>query len=251
MLQYKFKIAHIAGSVNTAPDFFSRLEIKVTEKIRVKIREDIQTTSIGVTASFLDVADEEQFFLRQANNNDESEEQVLDREKLSRQNVKQWVANEETYSLETSVKGFTKIDGNTTPCSMNGIKTNARIGVKQHVDLVLKNRKLETVGQPHYEVLMTTDSRYQQYKANEDRIILTDGAFFRSYFGETGSVGYYQIHIPKHSVNKIIRSLHGELGKHPGIAQTINAYREKNYFPKRAQLRTEWDLSCEQCNRES
>ena len=31
-LQFHFKIAHIAGSVNTAADFVSRLELKVTEK---------------------------------------------------------------------------------------------------------------------------------------------------------------------------------------------------------------------------
>ena len=35
-LQFNFKIAHIAGSVNTAADFLSRLELKVTEKIRLK-----------------------------------------------------------------------------------------------------------------------------------------------------------------------------------------------------------------------
>ena len=38
MLQFNFKIAHIAGSVNTAADFLSRLELKVTEKILLKIR---------------------------------------------------------------------------------------------------------------------------------------------------------------------------------------------------------------------
>ena len=38
MLQFNFKIAHIAGSVNTAADFLSQLELKVTEKIRLKIR---------------------------------------------------------------------------------------------------------------------------------------------------------------------------------------------------------------------
>ena len=62
LLQFNFKIAHIAGSVNTAADFFSRLELKVTDKIRLKIREDIHTTPIEVTTSSSDVADEEQIF---------------------------------------------------------------------------------------------------------------------------------------------------------------------------------------------
>ena len=44
VLQFNFKIAHIAGSVTPA-DFLSRLELKVTEKIRLKIREDIHFLS--------------------------------------------------------------------------------------------------------------------------------------------------------------------------------------------------------------
>ena len=84
VLQFNFKIAHIAGSVNTAADFLSRLELKVTEKIRLKIREDIQTTPIEVTTSSSDVADEEQIFFTQADNNDESEENTIERKEQSR-----------------------------------------------------------------------------------------------------------------------------------------------------------------------
>ena len=62
MLQFNFKIAHIAGSVNTAAYFFSRLELRATERIYLKIREDVQTTHIEVTTSSSDVADEEHFF---------------------------------------------------------------------------------------------------------------------------------------------------------------------------------------------
>ena len=79
VLQCNFKIAHIAGSVNTAVDFLSRLELKVTEKIRLKVREDIQTTHLEVTTSSSDVADEEQFFLTQTDKNEESEEQTLNK----------------------------------------------------------------------------------------------------------------------------------------------------------------------------
>ena len=110
---------------------------------------------------------------------------------------------------------------------MNGIKANARIRVEQNVDLVLENMELKILGQPHDEVLILTDSRYKNYEANEDRIFLKDGLLFRNYFGETSSVKYYQILIPKQLVNEVLRSLHGEFGKHPGIAKTIIAYREK------------------------
>ena len=61
VLQFKFKIALIAGSVNTAADFLSRLELIVMERIRLNIREGVQTTPVEVTTSSSDVADEEQF----------------------------------------------------------------------------------------------------------------------------------------------------------------------------------------------
>ena len=46
-------------------------------------------------------------------------------------------------------------------------------------------------------------------KANEERIIQKDGLLFRKYYGETGSVKYYQSLIPKQLVNEVLRSLHG------------------------------------------
>ena len=251
VLQFNFKIALIAGSVNTAADFLSRLELRVTEKIHLKIREDVQTTPIEVSTSSSDVADEEQFFFTQSNSQDETEEQILQRKEQSQKNAAEWVTNQELSSLKPSIKEFTKIDGNTTSYSINGIKASARIRVEQDADLVLKNLKLRILGQPHDNVLLATDRRYKHYKANEDRIILKDGLLFRKYYGETGSVKYYQILIPKQLVNEVLRNLHGDFGKQPGITKTINRYREKYYYPNMAQLIREWVLSCEQCLRES
>ena len=179
VLQFNFKVAHSAGSVNNAADFPSRLELKVTEKIRLKIREDIQTTPIEVTTSSSDVADEEQFSFTQADKNDESEEQTLERKERSRQNAKQWAANEESPVLKTKCERIHKVDGNSTSYSMNGIKAKARTRVEQDVDLVLKNMKLKILGQRYDEVILITDSRYRNYKENEDRISLKDGLLFR------------------------------------------------------------------------
>ena len=251
VLQFNFKLAHIAGSVNTAADFLSRLELKVTEKIRLKIREDIHTSPIEVTTSSSDVADEEQIFFTHADDGKESEEQTLERIEQSPEHAKQWAPKEQSAALKTSVKEFTKIDGNTTSYCMNVIKAKARIRVEQDVDLVLKNIKLKILGQPYVEVLIMTDSRYKNYRANEDRIILKDGLLFRKYFGETGCVKHYQLLIPKHLVKEVLRNLHGEFGKHPGSYKTIIAYREKYYFPEMAQLIREWVMSYEQFIRES
>ena len=139
MLQFNFKIAHIVGSVNTAADFLSRLELKVTEKIHLKIREGVQTTPKEVSTSSSDVADEEQFFFTQPESQDETEEQIFQRKEQSKNKAAEWVLNQELSSIKPSIKQFTKIDGNTTSYSINRIKANARIRVEQDADLVLKN----------------------------------------------------------------------------------------------------------------
>ena len=104
VLQFNFKVAHFAGSVNAAADFLSRLELKVTERIRLKIREDVQTTPIEVTTSSSDVADEEQFFFTQPDDQDETEEQILQRKEQSCEKPAEWVANQEPSSLKPSIR---------------------------------------------------------------------------------------------------------------------------------------------------
>ena len=153
--------------------------------------------------------------------------------------------------MQPSIQESTKIDGNTTSFSINGIKANARKRAEQDADIVLKNLKVIIFGQPHDDVLLTTDRRFKHYKANEDRIILKDGLFFRKNNGETGSVIYYQYFIPKQLVNEVLRSLQGELRKHPRITKTIIANRGKYYYRKLDQLIKESVMSCKQCLRES
>ena len=227
MLQFNFKKAHIAGSVNTAADFLSRLELKVTEKIHLKIREDVQTTPIEVSISSSDVADEKQFFFTQADAQDETEEQIPQRKEHSQKKAAEWVVNQEPSSMKPSIAEFKKIDRNITSYSIHGIKASARIRVKQDADLVLKNLKLKIVGQPLDDVLLTMDKQIKHHKANEDRIILEDGLRFRKNYGEAGSVKYYKILMPKQLVNEVLRSFLGEFGKHPGITKTVIAYGEK------------------------
>ena len=114
----------------------------------------------------------------------------------------------------------------------------------------MKKLKLKILGQPHDDVLLTTDRRFKHYKANEDRIILKDGLLLRKYDGDTGNVKDYQILIPEQLVNGVLRSLHGDFGKHPGVTKTIIAYRRNYYYLKMAQLIRKWVMSCEKCIRE-
>ena len=104
VLQFNFKKAHIAGSVNTAADFLPRLELKVTEKIHLKIREDVQTTPIEVSTSSSDVADEEQFFFMQPDSQGETEEQIIQRKEQSQKKAAEWVLNQELSSMKPSIK---------------------------------------------------------------------------------------------------------------------------------------------------
>ena len=99
-------MAHIAGSVNTAADFLSRIEFKVTEKIHLKIQEDVQTLSIEVATSSSDIANEEQFFFAQADGLDETEEKILKRKEQSQKKTADWVVNQETSSWKPSIKDF-------------------------------------------------------------------------------------------------------------------------------------------------
>ena len=140
---------------------------------------------------------------------------------------KRWVADMKPSKSTTALKEFTEIDGNSKSHSMNWIEAKARIRVEQDVDLASKNLKLKTSGQPSYKMLLTTGKRYKHYKTNEDRMNLKEGLFFGKYYGETVSVNYYQILIPYQLNDEILRSLHWEFEKHPGITKTITAYRQK------------------------
>ena len=160
MLQFNPKRAHIAGSVNTAADFLSRLELKVTEKIHLKIRGDVQTTPIVVTTSSSHAAHEEHFFFTQADGHNETEEQILQRKEQSQKKAAEWVPNQKRSSMMPSIKEFTKIDGNATSYSNHGIKGIVRIRVEHDANLVLKNLKLKILGQPHDDLLLTTDRRF-------------------------------------------------------------------------------------------
>ena len=48
VLQFKFRIMHVAGSQNTAADFLARLELTPKENVQLKLRDDILTSPIEV-----------------------------------------------------------------------------------------------------------------------------------------------------------------------------------------------------------
>ena len=105
--------------------------------------------------------------------------------------------------------------------------------MQEGIERVVKNSKLILLNQPYDEVLLIRDRQYKHYKANEDRIILSDGLLFRKIYGKKGTLKNYQVHIPKQFVDDVLRKVHGEFGRHPEITKTRNAYGEKYYYPER------------------
>ena len=116
--QFNFKKTCIAGSVNTAAGFLSGLELKVTYRIRLKNREDIQLTHLRwQRPPPMSLMKTKQFFLTQADNENETEDQTLARKEQSRKTAAEWMENrsgEEPSSLRTSIREFRKLDGNNT-----------------------------------------------------------------------------------------------------------------------------------------
>ena len=63
VLQFNLRFTHVAGTLNTAADFRSRLELTPKEIIELTIREDIQTLPIQINMQSTNIAEEQPFFL--------------------------------------------------------------------------------------------------------------------------------------------------------------------------------------------
>ena len=171
MLRFNFEIGHIAGLVNTAADFLSRQEKQLTEKARLKNREDVQTTPIEVTTSSSDVADEEQFFITQTDGKDETEDQTLEKREVSEKGNRRGstcgiILNEAKYKIlyKHQRKHFVVLHERNQGKCTDTSGTNFRS--------ILKNRNIKRLGQPLDKVLLTTDRQFKHYTADENRIFL-------------------------------------------------------------------------------
>ena len=85
VIQFTFVIAHIPGKNNTAADYLSRIEMDPKEKVIPKILEDIETKLIEVNIQSTGVAEQEQVFFTE--HDDETEEQIRERKQQSRNNL--------------------------------------------------------------------------------------------------------------------------------------------------------------------
>ena len=243
VLQFKFRIMHVAGSQNTAADFLSRLELKPKEKVQLKLRDDIITAPIEVNLQSTDVADEEQLFFL-SDEEEESEQGTFARKALSKQRA---VDEKEQQNLSTEITEAVHIPLNTAVYAFGAIKENARIRNEQDADPILKALKLRLLHEEYDKHLLKTEPRGRNLLRHEERIIVKDGVLMRKYYGEDGTITHHQILIPKHIVPELLSTLHGKTNKHPGITKMIQESRTNNYYPGLARKIRAWVINCPDC----
>ena len=137
VLQFKFRIIHVAGSQNTAADFLSRLELTPNEKVQLKLRDDIITAPIEINL-ITDVADEEHLFFL-PDEEEESEQEISAKKELSKQRA---IEETEQQNLSTEITETVRIPLKTAVYAFGAIKENARIRNEQDSDPLLKALKL-------------------------------------------------------------------------------------------------------------
>ena len=76
LIQFNFTIAHIPGKLNTAVYFLRRSEINPSEKLALKIREDVPTQPIEVKIESTGITQEDQVLFHREDADLMSEEQL-------------------------------------------------------------------------------------------------------------------------------------------------------------------------------
>ena len=239
VIQFNFTIAHIPGKNNTAADYLSPLEISPKEKLIIRIREDIPTTPIERHVQSDGVAEEEQIYYTDDDN--ETEEQIWQRKQLARENPSHQSPDIsfEKFSIHHSIAQRLSI------CQkLTNINT---VAIEQNSDVILQQRKLKLQKEEYSETILIQDIRYQHCIRQLDRLSNQNDIITRQYYDETGNVKYNQILFPKHLVNELLEPLHGKANRHPGFAKMLQEKRCKYYYPGIAKLVRKWVNGCETC----
>ena len=170
VLQFKFRIMHVAGSQNTAADFLSRLEPTPKEKVQLKLRDDILTSPIEVNLQSTDVADEEQLFFL-PDEEEESEQEIVARKAHSKQRA----IDDHEKELSTKVTQVIKMPLNSAVYTLGAIKENARFRNEHDADPLLKALKRRILHEEYHKHLLRTEPRGRSLLRNGDRISMKDG----------------------------------------------------------------------------
>ena len=187
------------------------------------------------------MSQEEQIFYTK--DDDETEEQYWARKKAIRKNP---TIDEPTVTIQTLSTNLVKQQHD---IQVRLRKTN-QIIIEQSKDAVLQQLKAKLLHEDYSENLLQKDARYRHYANNLERIAVKDEILTRQYFDETGYVKYHQILLPQHLLQELLQSLHGTAHKHPRISKTLQAIRQRYYYPSMAKHAKTWVDWCEQCARD-
>ena len=218
VIQFNFVIAHIPGKNNTAVDYLSRMEMDPTEKLVLKIREDVATRPIEVNVQSAGVSEEEQVFFTEEDN--EAEQQIWERKQQSKKGlmVPETVIHIDAISENTveEITNFTQ-----------KLRRTNQILLEQSRDPILLQLKAKLQKEEYSEEVLQQDIRYKYYLNKIDRIVLIDKIVTRQYYGETGQIKYHQILLPKHLLKELLHAIHGTAHRHPGISKMLQEIRQK------------------------
>ena len=152
VIQFSFTIAHIPGKNNTAADYLSRLEIPPKEKLILRIREDIQTTTIELHVQSAGAAEEDQIYYTE--DDDETEEEIWQRKKQARDNPNHQPPD---ISFEKFSTHFSTSQGIPISEKLTNINT---VAIEQHNDIILQQLKLKIQKEEYSETLLLQVTRF-------------------------------------------------------------------------------------------
>ena len=227
--QLNFIIGHIPGKNNTAADYLSRMEMDPTEKVVLKIREDVETRPIEVNVQSAGVSEEEQVFFTE----NSVQEQIWERKQQSKKGlmVPETVIQFDTVS-ENAIEEITNFT--------QKLKRTNQILLEQSKDPILLQLKAKIQKEEYSEEILQQDIRYQYYLNNIHRIVLKDKIVTRQFYDETGQNKHHQILLPKHLVQELLQAIHGTAHRHPGISKMLQEIRQKYYYPGIAKHVKKW-----------
>ena len=129
------------------------------------------------------------------------------------------------------VKETAPIPINQASYTYGALKENARIRVEQNTDQIVKAIKLKLIYEDYDKHLVQTDPKAKRLLFHEYKLKVKDGIVMRKYYGECGPVTHHQILFPEHLITKLLKPIHGQMAKHPGITKMFQESRSKHYCP--------------------
>ena len=88
-----------------------------------------------------------------------------------------------------------------------------------------RTRQSEQIPKAMHSKYILTENYHRVAKYRKDGILM------RKYYGECGQVTHHQILIPEYLITEVLKTIHGQMGKHPGITKMIQECRSKYYHP--------------------